>query len=168
MADDAAQDGFVVLASFENRHLAERSVASFGRHFRGLSRKGQADALVVKANADGSLEVRQSRALKAGNLTNLFVRLSLSIAIGFLGVLSGLKGVKQTGHAVHVHQHHVAQDEQHVHAILASAGSRSALLLVRCNDSEEFKPVTSATAKGAVYSWQGVAKSVPGRSRPRQ
>ena len=79
----------------------------------------------------------------------------MSIAIGFLGVLSGLKGVKQTGHAVHVHQHHVAQDEQHVHAILASAGSRSALLLVRCNDSEEFKPVTSATAKGAVYSWQG-------------
>jgi hypothetical protein len=120
-----------------------------------MSRKGHADALVAKANADGSLEVRQSRALKTGNLTNLVIRLSLSISIGFLGLLSALRGAKRSGHALHVHQHHVGKDEQQVHAILASAGSRSALLLVRCSDKEMLKPVASATSKGAVYSWQG-------------
>jgi hypothetical protein len=120
-----------------------------------MSRKGHADALVAKANADGSLEVRQSRALKTGNLANLAIRLSSSIAIGFLGIFSALKGVKQSGHALHVHQHHVGQDEQQVHAILASAGSRSALLLVRCDDNSMLETVVSATSKGAVYSWQG-------------
>jgi hypothetical protein len=121
-----------------------------------MSRKGHADALVVKANADGSLEVRQSRALKAGNLTNVLVHLSLSIAIGFIGIVSSLKGAKESGHALHVHQHHVGQDERHqVHAILASAGSDSALVLVRCDDNEMLKPVASASTKGAVKSWQG-------------
>jgi hypothetical protein len=120
-----------------------------------MSRKGHADALVAKANTDGSLEVRQSRAVKTGNLANLVIRLSLSIAIGFLGIFSALRGAKQSGHALHVHQHHVGQDEQQVHAILASAGSRSALLLVRCDDNEMLKTVVSATSKGAIYSWQG-------------
>jgi hypothetical protein len=104
-----------------------------------MSRKGHADALVVEANTDGSLEVGQSRAVKTGNLANLVLRLSLSIAIGFLGLLSALRGAKQSGHAIRVHQHHVGQDEQQVPAILSSAGSRSALLLVRCDDNEMLK-----------------------------
>jgi hypothetical protein len=120
-----------------------------------MSRKGDADALVVTANPDGSLKVRQSRALRARNFTNLFIRLSLSLTIGFMGILSGLKGAKQSGHALHVHERHVGQDEQEVHAILASAGSRSALVLVRCNDREMLNSVPSATTKGAIYSWQG-------------
>jgi len=156
VADEAARaEGFVVLASFENSHSAERSVASLGRHFRALSRKREADALVVTANPDGSLKLRESRALRDGNLTNLFARLSLSLTIGLMGILSGLKGVKESGHALHVHERHVGQDEHDVHAILADAGSRSALVLVRCNDNEMLNSVASATTKGAIYSWQG-------------
>jgi hypothetical protein len=150
-----AAEGFVVLASFDSSHLAERSVASTGKHFRAMSRKGGADALVVTANPDGSLKVRQSRALRARNFTNLFVRLSLSITIGFIGILSGLKGVKQSRGTLHDHQRHVGKDEHEVHAILASAGSGSALALVRCNDNELLNTVASATTTGAIYSWQG-------------
>jgi hypothetical protein len=79
----------------------------------------------------------------------------LSLTIGLMGILSGLKGVKESGHALHVHERHVGQDEHDVHAILADAGSRSALVLVRCNDNEMLNSVASATTKGAIYSWQG-------------
>jgi hypothetical protein len=120
-----------------------------------MSRKGDADALVVMANPDGSLKLRESRALRSRNLTNLLAHLSLSLTIGFMGMLSSLKGVKRSGHALHVHQRHVGQDDHEVHAILTSAGSGSALLLVRCNDNEMLNSVASATTKGATYSWQG-------------
>jgi hypothetical protein len=120
-----------------------------------MSRKGEADALVVTANQDGSLKVKQSRALRAGNFTNVVVHLSLSLLIGFLGLVSALKGVKESGHALHVHQGHVGQNEHEVHAILASAGTGSALVLVRCDDTEMLNSVSSATTKGAIYSWQG-------------
>jgi hypothetical protein len=61
----SAQDS-VILASFENRHAAERMMASLGRGFRKKHRKGHATALVISGNKDGSLEVTQSRVLTAG------------------------------------------------------------------------------------------------------
>jgi hypothetical protein len=120
-----------------------------------MSRKGAADALVVTANPDGSLKVKQSRSLREGNFINFVVHLSLSLVIGFMGILSGIRGVKESGHRLHVHQRHVGKNEHEAHVILASAGSGSALLLVRCNDNEKLNLVTSATTKGAIYSWQG-------------
>jgi hypothetical protein len=156
VADQAAPtEGFVVLASYENPHLAEQSVASLGRRFRALSRRGEADALVVTANRDGSLKVRESRALRAGNFTNVLVRLTLSLTAGFMGILASLKGVKQSGHAVRLHERHIGADEHEAHALLAEAGSRSALVLVRCNDEGMLNLVASEITKGAIASWQG-------------
>jgi hypothetical protein len=109
----------------------------------------------VTANPDGSLKVKESRTLREGNFTNLVVHLSLSIAIGFIGVVSALRGVKESGHTLHVHDRHVGQDEHEAHAILASAGSGSALVMVRCDDNGMLNSVASATSRDAVYAWQG-------------
>jgi hypothetical protein len=72
-----------------------------------------------------------------------------------MGIVSSRKGVKRSRHAHHDHERHVGHDEHDVHTILTSAGSHSALVLVRCNDNEMLTSVASATTKGAPYSWQG-------------
>jgi hypothetical protein len=63
---DAAQgagEEAVVLASFENRHVAEHMLLSLGRGFRKKARKGGATAFVVSGNKDGSLKLTESRVL---------------------------------------------------------------------------------------------------------
>ena len=68
MADEAARaEGFVVLASFENSHSAERSIASLGRHFRALSRKREADAIGLQSRLSDALLT--DRALQSAIVT---------------------------------------------------------------------------------------------------
>ncbi len=86
----------MILASFENRHAAEHMLASLGRGFRKKHRKGHATALVISGNKDGSLKLTQSRVLTAGGFcvhTDV-MRISLSVAMGFTGILSSLRGAK--------------------------------------------------------------------------
>ena len=64
----------VVLASFENRRAGKRMVGSLGRAFRTKARGGDATALVVGANKDGSLKMTQSRLLEAGDATAAVIR----------------------------------------------------------------------------------------------
>jgi len=85
----------VVLASFESYRDAEHMVASLGGEFRRKVRKGGARVVVVRGNADGSLEVTASRVLEAGDFTAVLMHISLSWVVGFLGLFSMLKGARR-------------------------------------------------------------------------
>jgi hypothetical protein len=112
----------VILASFENRHAAEHMLASLGRGFRKEARKGHATALVISGNQDGSLKLTQSRVLSASGVVYTVLRISLSVTIGFAGILSSLKGAKGAAHEVRERDSHVGSDELAVHGILGRIG----------------------------------------------
>ena len=84
----------MVLASFADRRAAEHMVASLGREFRKQHRKGHATALVISSNEDGSLKLTQSRVLSASGVVYTGMRISLSVLMGFMGMLSSLRGGK--------------------------------------------------------------------------
>ena len=69
-------------------------LVSLGSGFRRKARKGGATAVVVRGNPDGSLKVTESRVLSASDLVSTVMRVSLSWTIGFLGLISTLKGAK--------------------------------------------------------------------------
>ncbi|MGC0339174.1 hypothetical protein [Streptomyces sp. SLBN-8D4] len=147
--------GAVVLASFENRHVAERMLASLGREFRKKARKGHVAAVVISGNKDGSLKVTQSRVLTGAGIADALLRISLSWMVGFMGTVSILRGAKRGGHAGHVHEGHVGSDEQAAHRILAQAGPTAAIILVGCQDGETRKTVAARAADRAIASWDG-------------
>ena len=150
----AAQES-IVLASFESRHAAEHMVASLGRGFRKKARKGQASAFVVRANKDGSLNLTQARVITARGVGAALIHISLSWIVGFIGLLSMLKGGKRFGHAVHVHKAHVGSDEQAAHAMLARAGAHGALVLVSCKDAGTRSTAAARAADLGSESWEG-------------
>jgi hypothetical protein len=151
---DSAQD-LVILASFENRRAAERMMASLGRGFRKKHRKGHATALVISGNKDGSLEVTQSRVVTAGGFVYALIRIPLSVAIGFTGIFSSLKGAKGAVHEVRERESRVGGDEHAVHALLAQVGPDAALVLVCCGDQETRQAVVARAADQASESWDG-------------
>jgi hypothetical protein len=150
----AAQDS-VVLASFANRHAAERTLASLKRGFRKKARKGEVAAFVVSGNTDGSLKLTQSRVVTAGNVGSALIHVSASMMVGLMGLGSMLKGAKRGGHAVHVHKAHVGSDDHAAHAILAKAGPDAAVALICCKDEETRHTVTARFAERSSYSWDG-------------
>jgi hypothetical protein len=156
--EKSASEEFIVLATFGSRRSAERAVASLGRTFRRAARKGHASALVLSANPDGSLKLTQSRAESASDLTAMLIRLSLALVMGFLGIISMLKGTKETGHAARTHEGHVGSDETRAHEILAEAGPKAGLLPVRCPSQQVFEKVSAHVAERAVDKWQGARK----------
>jgi uncharacterized membrane protein len=145
----------VVLASFENRHAAERMLASLGREFRNKARKRHVTALVVSGNKDGSLKLTQSRVLTTAGISNALIRMSVSWMVGFMGTVSMLKGARSGGHAVREHEGHVGSDEQAAHALLAQAGPNAAIALVCCEDRETRQTVAAQAADRAIASWDG-------------
>lgn len=151
---DGAQD-CVILASFENRHAAERMLASLRRILRPKARKGHAIAQVISANKDGSLKLTQSRVLTASGFVYTLTRISLSVTIGFMGLFSTLKGAKGGVHKLRERESHVGSDEQAVHAILAKAGPNAALVLVSCDDQEIRQAVVARATDLARESWDG-------------
>jgi hypothetical protein len=101
-------------------------LASLGREFPKKARKGHATALVISGNDDGSLKLTQSRVLTASGFVYTLLRIALSVAIGFMGFFSTLKGAKGGVHEVRTRGSHVGSYEQAVHAILAKAGPDAA------------------------------------------
>jgi hypothetical protein len=155
--DEAARSGkeWVVIASFGNRRAAEHMLASLGHEFRRNTRKGHAEAFVVSGNADGSLKLTESRVLEASGFAATIIRVSLSWMVGFMGLVSTLKGAKATAHEAHKRGSHVGSDEQRAHEILAQAGPGAAILLVRCKDGETRQVVAARAADNGSYSWDG-------------
>jgi len=154
-AAEAAGQEWVVLGSFENRHAAEHMLMSLGRGFLKNARKGGATAFVVSANKDGSLKLTESRALVASGLSHTLLHLSMSWMVGFLGIVSTLKGVKIWAHGAHKRESHVGSDDQRAHEIIAEAGSKAAIALVRCKDAEMGQAVADRAADRGRYSWHG-------------
>jgi hypothetical protein len=130
-------------------------VATLGHDFRHTALKGHATALVVSANRDGSLRLKQSRVLRAGGFASTLIHLSLSWTVGFLGIISSLKGVKRGLRAHQVHEGHVVSEEHRAHEILAEAGPQAVVVLVRCTDQEIWPHVTKQAPAHASYSWHG-------------
>jgi hypothetical protein len=153
-ADGTAQER-VVLASFENRHAAEHMLLSLGRGFRKKARKGGVSAFVVSGNKDGSLKLTESRALEAGDLAATLLRLSVSWMVGFWGTLSTLKGAKAAAHAAHKKESHVGSDEERAHEIIAEAGPKAAIVLIRCKEAEMGQAVAARAADRGHHSWHG-------------
>jgi hypothetical protein len=151
---DAAQES-VVLASFENRHAAEQMLMSLGRGFRKKARNGSATAFVVSANKDGSLKLTESRALEATGITAALMHIFVSWMVGFWGTISALKGIKAGAHAAHKRESHVGSDEQRAHEIIAEAGPKAAIVLIRFGDAELGKVVAARAADRGRYSWHG-------------
>ena len=147
-----------MLASLENRRAAERMVASLGRRFRRTARKGGASALVLSGNADGSLELTQSRALTVGGLTAALMGASVAWTVGLLGIVAMLRGTKAPVSAARIHEGHVGSDEHLAHEMLAEAGPHSALVLLRCKDEETWEQVRTRTARRAIKNWYGSLK----------
>ena len=124
--------------------LAVPRSAIMGRWVRRL--------FVVSGNADGSLKLTESRVLEATGFAATIIRVSLSWTVGFMGLISTLKGAKATAHASHKRGSHVGSDEQRVHEILAHADPDAAILLVRCKDGETWQVVAAGAADHASYS----------------
>lgn len=111
---------------------------------------------VISSNADGSLKITESRVLEASGLAATGIRVALSWTVGFLGLVSTLRGAKGTAHAAHKRGSHVASDDERAHEILAEAGSgAAALALVRCKDQETRQAVAARAADHASDSWEG-------------
>ena len=145
----------IVIASFDSYRHAEQMLASLGRGFRRKARKPGTTALVVTRNPDGSLKLTQSRVLTANSLTSTLLRVSLSWTIGFMGLISTLKGAKTEVHTARTRHGHVGSDEHQAHRILAEAGPHAAITLVRCKDQETRQMVAAAAADRAKDSWDG-------------
>lgn len=152
-AEVSGQDS-VVLASFESYRGAEHMVASLGGEFRRNARKGGARVAVVRANADGSLKVTDSRVLEAGDFTASVMRVSLSWVIGFLGMFSMFKGARTGASDAKERKGHVGSEEHRAHEILADAGPQAAVVLVRCKD-QQTRQLVAAAADNAKASWDG-------------
>jgi hypothetical protein len=58
----------------------------------------------------------------ASELSATVIHLSLSWTVGFLGIVSGIKGARRSVHAVHEHEGHVGAGEHPAHALLDKAG----------------------------------------------
>jgi hypothetical protein len=112
----------VVFASFDNYRRAEHMLASLGRGFGRKARKGGAVAVVVRGNPDGSLKVTESRALEAGDLVSVLMRVSLAWMAGFMGLFSTAKGARGGVRTAGIRGGHVGSDEHRAHEILAQAG----------------------------------------------
>jgi len=149
---DAAQD-WVILAGFQNGRAAEHMVASLGRGFRQRHRKGHADAFVITANNDGSLKITQSRVLSASGFLYAVMRIGLSVLIGFMGILSGLRGAKGSVKEARHRGAHVGSDELRGHELLAGIGPDAAFVLVAGDDHETRQAVAAKATDQASESW---------------
>jgi hypothetical protein len=126
-AKRASGEESVMLAGFVSRRGAEHVVASLGRGFREEHRKGHATAVVISSNEDGSLKLTQSRVLSASGVVYTRMRISLSVAMGFMGTLSSLRGPKVGIKEVRERGSHVGADDRRP--------TRCSLVLVRTRPS---------------------------------
>jgi uncharacterized membrane protein len=151
---EPSEDG-VVIASFGSARHAERMLASLGSEFRRNARRHRATVVVVTGNADGSLKLRQSHVVTASGLASALIRVFLAWTVGFMGLISTLKGAKGVIHAAAVREGHVGSDAHRAQQVLAEAGPGAALTLVRCAGRKTQELVADAAAARATRAWDG-------------
>jgi hypothetical protein len=154
-AAESSAPEWVVLAAFENRQAAEGMLRSLGRAFRQKAHSGDAAALVISGNPDGSLKLTQSRVVTASGVGAAVVGVSAAMMAGLVGTMSALKGAKTVSHAAHRRASHVGSDAHRAQAILAEVGPRGAIALLRCKDPEIREAAVARAADRASSSWDG-------------
>jgi len=149
------EQAWVILASFDNRRAAERMVGSLGRGFRKTHRKGHATALVISGNKDDSVSVTQSRVVSASGIVYTGMRISLSVAVGFMGMLSSLQGAKGAAHEVRQRGSHAGTAQPRGQEILAEVGPDAAVVLICCDDQTTRQAAVAAATDRGSRSWDG-------------
>ena len=66
-----------------------------------------------------------------------------------------MKGARSGARAARTHKGHVGSGEHRAHEILADAGPKAAIVLVRCQDQDTRQMLTTAAADSATDSWDG-------------
>ena len=145
----------VVVAMLANRHAAERMLASLGRDFRKKAQKGDVAAFLISGNADGSFSVSQSRLLTASGVAAAGAGVAVASLAGLMGIMSALKGGRTVVHAARKRGTHVDAEAQRLRELLAEAGPRASVLVVRCADPGEAAAVVALAAERAGDSWHG-------------
>jgi hypothetical protein len=144
-----------VVATFANRHAAEHMLASLGRDFRKKARKGEVAAFLITGNADGSFSLAQSRLLTTSGVVAAGAGVAVASMAGLLGIMSALRGGKTVVHAARERGTHVEPEAQRLREVLAEAGPRASVLVVRCADPADEAAVVSLAAARARDSWHG-------------
>jgi len=83
------------------------------------------------------------------------LRVSLSVLVGFRGLLSTLKVGRAGERAVRTHKGHVGSDDDRGHAILAAAGPNAAVALVTCKEDSARQAVVAEATEKAINEWDG-------------
>ena len=112
-------------------------------------------ALLITGNADGSFSLGQSRVLTASGLVSAGVGVAVASLAGLMGMMSALKGGRTMVHAARKRTTHVGADEQRLRDILAQAGPRACLMVVRCADPAAVAAIVSLAGAQARDSWHG-------------
>lgn len=110
---------------------------------------------MLSANPDGSLKLTQSRAETASDLTAAIIRLSLSLILGFMGILAMIQGTEKAGRAAQARERHVGSNETRAHEILAEVGPNAGFLLIRCSNQQMVDEVTAKVNEYAIFQWTG-------------
>jgi uncharacterized membrane protein len=152
-ATAAPESASVIVADFENRHAAERMVASLGRDLRHKARKGEVNAFVVSRHRDGSFKLVQSRVLTAGGLGAAAIGFTTATVAGLLGAGSAFRGARTVTQSARERQSHVRQTDEWLSELLDQVGQRSAVLLVVCEDQQTGQVVAARAAERGRQSW---------------
>ena len=145
----------IVVAIFANRHAAERMLGSLGRDFLKKAQKGGVAAFLISGNADGSFSIAQSRLLTASGVVAAGAGVAVASLAGLMGIMSALKGGKTVVSAARKRGTHVDAEAQRLREMLAQAGPRASVLVVRCADPGEATVVVALAAERAHDSWHG-------------
>ena len=145
----------VVLATFANRHAAERMLSSLGRDFRRKARKDEAAAFLITGNADGSFSLGQSRVLTASGVAAAGAGVAVATLAGLMGMMSALRGGRTVVQAARQRGTHADPDAQRLRDILAQAGPHASVAVVRCADPADAAAVVAQAATRALDSWHG-------------
>ena len=146
----------VVVAMLANRHAAESMLASLGRDFRKKAQKGDVAAFLISGNADGSFSVSQSRLLTASGVAAAGAGVAVASLAGLLGIMSALRGGRTVVSAARKRGTHVDAEAQRLRELLAEAGPRASVLVVRSADPGEAAAVVALAAERAGdNSWHG-------------
>jgi hypothetical protein len=83
------------------------------------------------------------------------MRISLSVLIGFMGMVSGLQGAKGSVKEARHRGAHVGSGERRGHELLAGIGPDAAIVLVTGGDNETRQAVAAQATDQATESWDG-------------
>lgn len=155
-ASSGADETRIVLALVPNSSVAERTVMHLGRTFRHDVRHGQAGAFVVTRDRHGgAFRLVQSRFVTASGVVAAAMRMSVSIMIGFNGMVSALRGARAEAESVRTHEARVGAGAERVRELLDQAGEHGAGLVIRCPDDATAQKVQAGAARRAIDHWRG-------------